>query len=260
MDFLTTGMVSKKLNVSLRTLRYYDQIELVQPSFKDKNGKRHYTPDNLLLLEKILLLKSASMSLEDIKKLINQLSIEKTLRVHKNHLEYELTRLEHSLLHTNTLINMTKLQTEIKWDLLLPLLSNDNEAEERKKRKKKVMEEWFTEDEQTVLTNQLPKMENDPVQLTKWINLIKRIEICLEENKSPSSRDAQIIAEDTLLLSNEMFQGNTELADKFWEARRSEAASSDLNLYPIKEEIVIFMEQAIIYFEINNNLESYVHT
>lgn len=259
MNFLTTGMVSKKLNVSLRTLRYYDQIELVQPSFKDENGKRHYTPDNLLLLEKILLLKSASMSLEDIKKLTNQLSIEKTLRVHKNHLEYELTRLEGSLDHTNTLINMTKLQTEIKWDLLLPLLSNDDEAEERKRRKKKVMEAWFTEDEQIVLTNQLPKMENDPVQLTKWINLIKRIEICLEENKSPSSRDAQIIAEDTMLLSNEMFQGNKELADKFWNARRSEEASSDLNLYPIREEILVFMEQALIYYETNHNLESNGH-
>ncbi|MCM3129515.1 MerR family transcriptional regulator [Paenibacillus provencensis] len=252
MNYLSTGMVSKKLNVSLRTLRYYDQIELVQPSYKDENGKRHYTPENLLLLEKVLLLKSASMSLEDIKKLINQLSIEKTLHVHRDQLKYDIERLQQALDYTNTLMNMTKLQTEIKWDLLLPLLSNEQEAEERKRRKKQVMEEWFTADEQTILTDQLPKMENDPVHMTKWINLIKRIEICLEENKYPSSRDAQIIAEDTLLLSDEMFQGNKELADKFWEARRSEEASSDLNLYPIKEEMIIFMEQAIIYYETKN--------
>lgn len=68
MTYFSTGEVSKKLNISLRTLRYYDEIDLVKPTLKENNGKRYYSTDDLLLLEKILLLKSASISLEDYQK------------------------------------------------------------------------------------------------------------------------------------------------------------------------------------------------
>ena len=43
----TTGEVSKQRNISIRTLRYYDQIDLLTPSFKDDNGKRYYSEDDL---------------------------------------------------------------------------------------------------------------------------------------------------------------------------------------------------------------------
>lgn len=53
MTLFSTGEVSKKLNISLRTLRYYDQIGLVVPTIKKDNGKRYYSEEDMLLLEKI---------------------------------------------------------------------------------------------------------------------------------------------------------------------------------------------------------------
>ena len=93
MDFFSTGEVSKKLNMSLRTLRYYDQIGLVVPTVRKDNGKRYYSNEDMLLLEKIALLKSTSMSLTDIQKVINQVSTNKVLLVHKEHLEMNMKNL-----------------------------------------------------------------------------------------------------------------------------------------------------------------------
>ncbi|MFF5994996.1 MerR family transcriptional regulator [Lysinibacillus sp. KU-BSD001] len=103
MDYFTTGEVAKRLNMSVRTLRYYDQINLVVPTLKDENGKRFYSENDLLLLQKISLLTETSMPLKDIEQIINDLSIEKVLTVHKMQLETDRKALEQSLLHTQTL-------------------------------------------------------------------------------------------------------------------------------------------------------------
>lgn len=66
----TTGEVSKQRNISVRTLRYYDQIDLLTPSFKDDYGKRYYSEDDLFRLQKIMILKSLSLSLEEIRKVL----------------------------------------------------------------------------------------------------------------------------------------------------------------------------------------------
>ncbi|MFB4213422.1 MerR family transcriptional regulator [Shouchella sp. JSM 1781072] len=250
MDYFSTGDVSKKLKLSLRTLRYYDQIGLVKPTRKELNGKRYYTPDDLLLLQKVLLLKATSMSLNDIHNVIRHVTIQKTLVVHKEQLEQTIQQLQQSLAYTHTLLNILKLEGEIQWDQLLPLLSEENQSL-KQEIKKKAFETLFNDEEQEVLA-ELPKMGDDPNTMAKWINLIKRIDLCIEENKSPISREGQLIAHDTLLLSNETFKGNAELADKFWLARKSKETSADLNLYPVREEVVVFMEEAILHFENNS--------
>ncbi|MDU2242562.1 MAG: MerR family transcriptional regulator, partial [Paenibacillus sp.] len=221
------------------------------PARKEDNGKRYYSPENMLLLEKILLLRETSMSLEDIKKIMNRITMQETLAVHKEQLELQIKQLQRSLDYTNTLVNTFKLEGDIQWDQLLPLLSEENQSLKRQK-KKEVMEKLFSEEERAALDMQLPKLESDSDQISKWIHLVKRIEQCLKEGKAPDSHEGQWIARDTLLLSEETFKGNAELAEKFWRARRSEETSADLNLYPVHKDTVQFMEEAMAHYEKNN--------
>ncbi|QDP39276.1 MerR family transcriptional regulator [Radiobacillus deserti] len=243
MTYLSTGEVAKKLNVSLRTIRYYDNIDLVKPTMKKEDGTRFYTPDDIVMLQKVLLLKATSMPLKNIEKVINHITIQEVLAIHKEQLEQDFEQLSESLSHTNTLINTVKLEGDIQWEHLLPLLLEDRVS--RQKRKTEAMDDLFTDEEQMILSEQLPKMETDSTDVTKWMNIIKRIELCLAEGKSPRSEEGRLIAEDTLILSNEMFNGNAELEQKFWEARKSETQSADLNLYPVNNAVMMFMEEAI---------------
>ncbi|HEO8421988.1 MerR family transcriptional regulator [Niallia sp. FSL W8-0635] len=246
MNFYSTGEVSKKLTISLRTLRYYDEIGLVVPSKKEDNGKRLYNDEDIFLLEKIILLKSASISLNDIKQIINHITIFETLTIHKEQLEDHIQQLQQSINYTNTLLNILKLEEELQWKELIPLFAEEQPA---LKKKDKIIKSIFNKEEQKILKEKLPKLENDPRELTKWIHLIKRIERCLEEQRAPHSKDAQMIAEEILLLSAETFNGEKELEAKFWEVRKSEKASSNLNLYPIRKEIIDFLEEAILIYE-----------
>jgi len=71
MKHWTTGEVSKQRNISIRTLRYSDQINLLTPSFKEDNGRRYYSEKDLFKLEKIIVLKSLSLPLENIRDLLD---------------------------------------------------------------------------------------------------------------------------------------------------------------------------------------------
>lgn len=50
---LTTGRVAKMMGISVRTLRYYDQIGLLKPGSTLPNGRRQYSKEDLLELEKL---------------------------------------------------------------------------------------------------------------------------------------------------------------------------------------------------------------
>ncbi|MBD8070728.1 MerR family transcriptional regulator [Bacillus sp. PS06] len=246
MTLFSTGEVSQKLNLSLRTLRYYDQIGLAVPSIKEESGKRYYSEEDMLLLEKIILLKSTSMSLKDIKNMINHVTIDKILSVHSKQLELHIEQLTQSLQHTTTLLNIFKLEGKLEWEQLLPLLSED-ENRKNKEREKQFWNQLFTTEEQSIISENLPKME-DPL-IIKWINIIKRIELCIEKGHTPSSIEAHLIVVDVDLLTKESFGDNPELIEKFWTVRKSEEASAQLNLYPIKKEVLDFLEEAIVYYE-----------
>ncbi|WP_342504712.1 MerR family transcriptional regulator [Sporosarcina sp. FSL K6-2383] len=237
MTYLSTGELSKRLKVSVRTLRYYDQIGLVQPSKKGEGGKRFYSPEDILALEKILLLKSLSLSLEDSKKIVTEKSITSILLVHKSLLEEQVDSIQKSIQHTTSLLNILKLEGTINWEDLLSLVVHQEHERD--------WQQYFTEDEKQLLREQLPKLENDDSTTKKWVNIMKRIEMCMDREVSPQSVDMQLIMEDITILSEETFQGDQQLMDKFWEVRKSEKASADLRLYPIKPAIIEYIEQAL---------------
>lgn len=236
--YLSTGELSKRLKVSVRTLRYYDQIGLVQPSKKEEGGKRLYSKEDILALEKILLLKSLSLSLEDSKKIVMEKSITSILLVHKSLLEEQVDSIQKSIQHTTSLLNVLKLEGTINWEDLLSLVVNQENERDWK--------QYFTEDEKQLLIEQLPKLEKDDSTTKKWMNVMKRIEMCMDKELSPQSVEMQIIMEDMNILSEETFQGDQQLMDKFWEVRKSEKASEDLGLYPIKPAIIEYIEQALL--------------
>lgn len=64
---LTIGELTKILNISVRTLQYYDQIGLMHPSEITENGRRMYQTQDITVLHQIIALKALGFSLEEIK-------------------------------------------------------------------------------------------------------------------------------------------------------------------------------------------------
>ena len=69
-DGYSIGEAAKKLQVSTRTLRFYEEKDLVRPAYTEENGYRFYEKDQIRQLELILFLKELGFSLKQIKMLI----------------------------------------------------------------------------------------------------------------------------------------------------------------------------------------------
>ncbi|SNT50844.1 DNA-binding transcriptional regulator, MerR family [Bacillus sp. OK838] len=59
-----------KVGLTIRTLRYYDQIELFSPSDYSESGYRLYNATDLSRLQQILILKDLGLTLEEIKSIL----------------------------------------------------------------------------------------------------------------------------------------------------------------------------------------------
>lgn len=75
----TIGELAKKLNITTRTIRYYDQKGLVKPSSIGENGYRFYSVEQIKQLKLIIFLKELGFSLKDIQKILEDPNSEKTI-------------------------------------------------------------------------------------------------------------------------------------------------------------------------------------
>lgn len=64
--YYTTGRFAKMANTTERTIRYYDKVGLLKPTFIASNGYRNYGEEDLVKLQRILSLRNLGFSIEEI--------------------------------------------------------------------------------------------------------------------------------------------------------------------------------------------------
>ena len=67
--YYTSGQFAHMEEVYVRTIRYYDQQNILKPSYINESGARFYTDEDFVRLQQILLLKYLGFSLEDIREM-----------------------------------------------------------------------------------------------------------------------------------------------------------------------------------------------
>ena len=89
--YYSSGEFAKKANVSVRTIRYYDQQNILKPSLLTAEGVRFYTDSDFTRLQQVLLLKYLGFSLDDIR---NMTIGDSDYHVLKNSLELQKRMIE----------------------------------------------------------------------------------------------------------------------------------------------------------------------
>lgn len=67
--YYSSGEFARMAHISVRTVRYYDKLNILKPSYVSDSGARFYTEEDLVRLQQILLLKYLGFSLDDIRML-----------------------------------------------------------------------------------------------------------------------------------------------------------------------------------------------
>lgn len=108
----TVQELADRAGVSGRTLRHYHQIELLTPDRIGSNGYRYYGPTAVALLQRILLLREAGLSLAAIGEALgsdaNPADEIAALEEHLAHLEHERDALERRIVSVEHTLQMRR--------------------------------------------------------------------------------------------------------------------------------------------------------
>lgn len=233
--------VAKQTKITVRTLRYYDQIGLLAPSSKTEGGHRLYTEEDLKKLQYIQFLKELGYGLQNIKEMLADpdwnwsISLEKQL-VYIMEEQARLQKIESSL---RELINGIAAEDGNESLAIRKLIQLWN----RNKKGRRAFKESMFNDREVESWAKLPRMNGDDPDSMEWIALLGQIKRYMLKD-DPSSPRVQNIIRRMLEKQVEDFAGEEQFINKLWELRKSPEQSEELGLYPIDQEVLEYMERA----------------
>lgn len=85
------GEFSTLCRTTIKTLRYYDEMDLLKPALIDEStGYRYYETKQLFILHQIQALRQSDVSIEDIRKILSGQDVEAILQKHRTRLMNEI--------------------------------------------------------------------------------------------------------------------------------------------------------------------------
>ncbi|MGN1378861.1 MAG: MerR family transcriptional regulator [Bacilli bacterium] len=109
------GDFSKMCKVTIKALRYYENIDLIKPTYIDKsNGYRYYESYQLLEISRIISLKQIGLSIDEIKRIIKENEpIDNILKNKKEKLQKTINEYNYQLSKINYLLEEKDMKEEI---------------------------------------------------------------------------------------------------------------------------------------------------
>ncbi|MEG0377153.1 MAG: MerR family transcriptional regulator, partial [Eubacterium sp.] len=131
----TVKTLADLAGVSVRTLRYYDEIGLLRPEYVDTSGYRIYEQAQIDELQQILFYKEMGISLEEINKMVHSDDFDHlaALKEHRQQLEKKQEQLKKLLNNVNKTIKAeegnSKINDKEKFEGFITDKINQNEQE-----------------------------------------------------------------------------------------------------------------------------------
>jgi len=127
----TVKQLSKMAGITPRTLHYYDEIGLLEPSQVGANGYRYYGEEALLRLQQILLYRELDLPLEHIKEIVGRRDFDvlSALESHRQKLRQRIAHMERLIATVDDTISHLKGQKTMDTKQFFEGFSDEQQAE-----------------------------------------------------------------------------------------------------------------------------------
>ena len=206
----TIGELMQSSGVSIRTLRYYDSIDLLKPSDYTEGGHRLYSKEDMAMLQKIKSLQFLGFSLKGIKDMLRKNTAESTtilesLKNQKQIFEAKKREINHILSDLGHLIETIEDEETININTFCAMLQKLMFEEDTKK--------WFEDHFSKDITDELFSIsKSEEIDLDKkWTKALSHIKHLTLIGAIPSSKESQQTIESLVELMNETVKGHLDL-------------------------------------------------
>lgn len=236
----------QKSGVSIRTLRYYDSINLLKPSDYTEGGHRLYSEDDLSTLQKIKSLQFLGLSLKDIHTILQKNSVKgadvlKSLNEQKQLFEAKSLEIMTILSDINHLMETIEAEEIINLNIFCAMVQKLMFEEDTQK--------WFEDYFSKEITDDLLNIsKREEIHLDKkWTKALSEIKHLTLTGAIPSAQESQEAIESLLVLMNETSKGKLEMiVEKLPSAKPLSFPS------PFTKKEQAFLKEAMEVYQKNN--------
>lgn len=250
--YLTAGEVAKKMDITLRTVQYYDNIGLLSPSAYTEGGRRLYSMKDYVLLHQIVSMKELGFSLKEIKEKImpaDSISdIEEYLKVQEEVIKENISRLETDFEIINKFRNEIRRIGKVDWNLFVEILSFL-----RKKDENYWIIKYFEEDTFSKL-KETYKEEKGEKLLNTFNYICDRAGELVEKGTDPEDSEGLQIAKTWWDALFEFTEGDMEIIRQMTKMSREKKENPDneiLKKFSVNET---FLNKALNSYLKKNNI------
>lgn len=134
--YYSSGEFANKAHITKKTIRYYDEHNILKPSFVNENGARFYTDEDFARLQQILFLKYLGFSLDDIREMTmrngDQSFLSESLQMQMGLIEERLEQMQLMKQALQEAAQAVGNGVQVDWSQMLQVV-NVNEMEQKLK-------------------------------------------------------------------------------------------------------------------------------
>jgi DNA-binding transcriptional MerR regulator len=232
------GELAKLTGLTVRTLRYYDQIGLFSPSDHSETGHRLYNKSDLSKLQQILALKQIGLSLEDVQSVIasgNNYSVSEVISIQINRLKEDF-QIQQNLLNEleNVSIlfrNKQPLSVEDLTKLLGAMKMNQ--------------EKYFTKEQLDHMKKQYENTDAETLKKSEqdFNVVLEKLRVHMQKGTPSKDKNVQALAQQWNKIANSFTNNNPEI-QKAAEKYHAENPGNELQ-HGVDAEIYQYIGKAL---------------
>ena len=117
------GEFSKLAKITVKTLRYYDEMDILRPCYVDpETGYRYYQTEQLIHAQKITEFRQLGLSIDEIQRIQTGGELQKILIERKASLQMKLEEIQRTSSRINSLLKQLKESQTMKYQAVLKIL------------------------------------------------------------------------------------------------------------------------------------------
>ncbi|WP_152658214.1 MerR family transcriptional regulator [Oceanobacillus sp. CFH 90083] len=234
------GEVAKEMNITVRTLRYYDEINLLKSSYTAESGYRFYSNENIITLQRIIALKELGFSLNEIKTILDQKNWENVFEEQLALIAKEKERLRDLEKTMRMSYHLSQIEQELSWRNIFQFV---RQTEEERYNNHLFLEQYFDERELNILKN--PDLDLGERESKELVALLKTAKE--QKNEEPESPKSQDLANRLVFFLENTFYGDSALIEKYWLLQKQPPKEG--NLFLLDDDVIQYIESIMDCYE-----------
>ncbi len=202
---MKVGTLAKKTGLTIRTLHYYEEVELLAPAQRTDAGHRLYGADEVVRLQKIVLLRQLGFSLEEIRACLDQpdYSLYRVIQLHLARLKQQIDLQQQIYRRLETIAGHLQAEEEISVEEFMQTIEVIT-----------MYEKYYTQEQLNQLEERGRQLGEERIREgeAEWKELLGQFQAEMDKGTDPASAPVQRLAERAWGLVSQFTGGDPAMA------------------------------------------------